>query len=309
MSHNASSRTCGAATWSQLTCRPETAARDVEFGRGQPPGQATDQSCASNNWNGRRRRVASDYERQATIRPASNTCSYDRHPLIVKASHARSTRFASPGIDLTAPRVVTLGQIPAVVARSATALRARPQTDVRSAWSSAVQNPANQTLTVRLPRQRLQNLRPEPGRAQRRVVHRDGSAAMSDNAAVTRALNAARARTCFDPSVRSPDRLGSRAPLQAHFWIGKDSASHRQGEAPEMKAPSTGREKRRGGTRADVRHLPKCMKCNHEIGPGEAYEAQEDAHGQLKVWHAVRLYFDECAIAIPKTLQKMGFCR
>ena len=201
----------------------------------------------------------------------------------------------------------TLGQIPAVVARSATALRARPQTDVRSAWSSAVQNPANQTLTVRLPRQRLQNLRPEPGRAQRRVVHRDGSAAMSDNAAVTRALNAARARTCFDPSVRSPDRLGSRAPLQAHFWIGKDSASHRQGEAPEMKAPSTGREKRRGGTRADVRHLPKCMKCNHEIGPGEAYEA--DAHGQLKVWHAVRLYFDECAVAIPKTLQKMGFCR
>ena len=85
-----------------------------------------------------------------------------------------------------------------------------------------------QTLTVRLLRQRLQHLRPEPGRAQRRVVHRDGSAAMSDNAAVTRALNAARARTCFDPSVRSPDRLGSRAPLQAHFWIGKDSGSREQ---------------------------------------------------------------------------------
>ena len=49
---------------------------------------------------------------------------------------------------------------------------------------------------------------------------------MSDNAAVTRALNAARARTCFDPSVRSPDRLGSRAPLQAHFWIGKDYHDH-----------------------------------------------------------------------------------
>ena len=78
-------------------------------------------------------------------------------------------------------------------------------------------------ILLRLLRQRLQHLRPEPGRAQRRVVHRDGSAAMSDNAAVTRALNAARARTCFDPSVRSPDRLGSRAPLQAHFWIGKDS--------------------------------------------------------------------------------------
>ena len=228
----------------------------------------------------------------------------------MQAQARAPTTIRPAAVDpLTAPRVVTLGQIPAVVARSATALRARPQTDVRSAWSSAVQNPANQTLTVRLPRQRLQNLRPEPGRAQRRVVHRDGSAAMSDNAAVTRALNAARARTCFDPSVRSPDRLGSRAPLQAHFWIGKDSASHRQGEAPEMKAPSTGRAKRRGGTRADVRHLPKCMKCNHEIGPGEAYEAQEDAHGQLKVWHAVRLYFDECAVAIPKTLQKMGFCR
>ena len=159
----------------------------------------------------------------------------------MQAQARAPTTIRPAAVDpLTAPRVVTLGQIPAVVARSATALRARPQTDVRSAWSSAVQNPANQTLTVRLPRQRLQNLRPEPGRAQRRVVHRDGSAAMSDNAAVTRALNAARARTCFDPSVRSPDRLGSRAPLQAHFWIGKDSASHRQGEAPEMKAPSTG---------------------------------------------------------------------
>ena len=116
MSHNASSRTCGAATWSQLTCRPETAAREVEFGRGQPPGQATDQSCASNNWNGRRRRVAADYERQATIRPASNTCSYDRHPLIVKASHARSTRFASPGIHLTAVPRVGSGRCRSVVA-------------------------------------------------------------------------------------------------------------------------------------------------------------------------------------------------
>ena len=38
---------------------------------------------------------------------------------------------------LTAPRVVTLGQIPVVVVRSATALRARPQTDVHFAWSSA----------------------------------------------------------------------------------------------------------------------------------------------------------------------------
>ena len=116
VSHNASSRTCGAATWSQLTCRPETAAREVEFGRGQPPGQATDQSCASNNWNGRRRRVAADYERQATIRPASNTCSCDRHPLIVKASHARSTRFASPGIHLTAVPRVGSGRCRSVVA-------------------------------------------------------------------------------------------------------------------------------------------------------------------------------------------------
>ena len=154
----------------------------------------------------------------------------------MQAQARAPTTIRPAAVDpLTAPRVVTLGQIPAVVARSATALRARPQTDVRSAWSSAVQNPANQTLTVRLPRQRLQNLRPEPGRAQRRVVHRDGSAAMSDNAAVTRALNAARVRTCFDPSVRSPDRLGSRAPLSGSFldWKGLRQPQARRGARNE----------------------------------------------------------------------------
>ena len=48
------------------------------------------------------------------------------------------TTVRPAAIDLlTAPRVVTLGQIPVVVVRSATALRARPQTDVHFAWSSA----------------------------------------------------------------------------------------------------------------------------------------------------------------------------
>ena len=55
------------------------------------------------------------------------------------ASQAPAPTTVRPAaIDLlTAPRVVTLGQIPVVVVRSATALRARPQTDVHFAWSSA----------------------------------------------------------------------------------------------------------------------------------------------------------------------------
>ena len=48
---------------------------------------------------------------------------------------------------------------------------------------------------------------------------------MRDNAPVARAINTARARTCFDPSIRLPDTLGSPDPLQAHFWIGKDSGA------------------------------------------------------------------------------------
>ena len=75
-----------------------------------------------------------------------------------------------------------------------------------------------------------------------------------------------------------------------------------------MKTHPTERRKRRGGTRAEVRNLPKCVKCNHPIGPGLGYETEVDEHGRRKAWHAVRLYFDECAAAIPKTLQEMGFC-
>ena len=51
----------------------------------------------------------------------------------MQAQARAPTTIRPAAVDpLTAPRVVTLGQIPAVVARSATALRARPQTDVRS---------------------------------------------------------------------------------------------------------------------------------------------------------------------------------
>ena len=57
----------------------------------------------------------------------------------LQALQARAPTTIRPAaVDpLTAPRVVTLGQIPAVVVRSATALRARPQTDVHFTWSSA----------------------------------------------------------------------------------------------------------------------------------------------------------------------------
>ena len=46
-----------------------------------------------------------------------------------RCRHGRRPTIRPAAIDpLTGPRVVTLGQIPVVVARSATALRARPQT-------------------------------------------------------------------------------------------------------------------------------------------------------------------------------------
>ena len=50
----------------------------------------------------------------------------------LQALQARAPTTIRPAaVDpLTAPRVATFGQIPAVVVRSATALRARPQTDV-----------------------------------------------------------------------------------------------------------------------------------------------------------------------------------
>ena len=56
--------------------------------------------------------------------------------------------------------------------------------------------------------------------------------AMRDNAPVARAINTARARTCFDPSIRLPDTLGSPDPLQAHFWIGKSDRGCRRGSGP-----------------------------------------------------------------------------
>ena len=74
---------------------------------------------------------------------------YDAHPLWrtpkfwtvidIEALQAPAPTTIRPAAvdSLTAPRVVTLGQIPAVVVRSATALRARPQTAVHFAWSSS----------------------------------------------------------------------------------------------------------------------------------------------------------------------------
>ena len=71
----------------------------------------------------------------------------------------------------------------------------------------------------------------------------------------------------------------------------------------------TGRpERRRGGTRSDVKALPKCVNCNQDIGPAEEYELEDDGTGPLRVWHSTRLYFDECADVVPGTLRQMGFC-
>ena len=75
-----------------------------------------------------------------------------------------------------------------------------------------------------------------------------------------------------------------------------------------MTARTGNPERRRGGTRAEVDVLPKCINCNQDIGPAEEYEVEEDETGQLRVWHATRLYFDECADVVPMTLRQMGFC-
>ena len=45
-------------------------------------------------------------------------------------------------------------------------------------------------------------------------------------------------------------------------------------------------ENRHGGTWAEIAHLPNCMNCRNDIGPGEAYETREDENGQSRVWHA-----------------------
>ena len=63
-----------------------------------------------------------------------------------------------------------------------------------------------------------------------------------------------------------------------------------------------------GSTRAEVSELAPCMNCGYHIGPAEAYRIGIDEQGQSRVWHIVRLYFDESARAVRDTLQGMGFC-
>ena len=63
-----------------------------------------------------------------------------------------------------------------------------------------------------------------------------------------------------------------------------------------------------GGTRAEVSELAPCMNCGNQIGPAEAYRIGIDEQGQSRVWHIVRLYFDESARVVRDTLQEMGFC-
>ena len=63
-----------------------------------------------------------------------------------------------------------------------------------------------------------------------------------------------------------------------------------------------------GGTRAEVSKLAPCMNCDNRIGPAEAYRIGIDERGQSRIWHIVRLYFDESARVVRDTLQEMGFC-
>ena len=64
----------------------------------------------------------------------------------------------------------------------------------------------------------------------------------------------------------------------------------------------------RGGTRAELSKLAPRMNCGNYIGPAEAYRMGKYEQGQSRVWHIVRLYFDESARVVRDTLQGMGFC-
>lgn len=63
-----------------------------------------------------------------------------------------------------------------------------------------------------------------------------------------------------------------------------------------------------GQTRAQLKGLPPCDHCRNPIGPGEAYDHEEEESGNVKVRHLVPLYFDECALATRELLMKLGFC-
>ena len=62
----------------------------------------------------------------------------------------------------------------------------------------------------------------------------------------------------------------------------------------------------RGQPRRRVSGL-RCAVCGGPIGPGEGYEEERRADGQLRQRHAVPLYFDECTVDARKALRKM-FC-
>ena len=85
------------------------------------------------------------------LRPANANCLKESsRRTIVPVAHlqARAPTTIRPAVldPISALRVATLPPSPSRCARSATALRARPQTAVRFAWSSAVRNPTRTTL-------------------------------------------------------------------------------------------------------------------------------------------------------------------
>ena len=80
----------------------------------------------------------------------------------------------------------------------------------------------------------------------------------------------ARARTCFDPSVRSPDRLGSRAPLQAHFWIGRTIPHRAAGPAPGPHRASGRLRRRARRPREQVRRATRPKLPGARVSPASA---------------------------------------
>ena len=176
--------------WSNVAANPDVTSGERTYRQG------SDRPCAGLRWP----RTANPASRQSLHLPSA---LHDAHPLWrtpkirtvidievvsqhanaadvttaqrgvpLQALQARAPTTIRPADDdpLTAPRVVTLGQIPAVVVRSATALRARPQTDVHFTWSSAARiRPARRGAHGLVMRRRTARFPPAPPRCRARA--------------------------------------------------------------------------------------------------------------------------------------------
>ena len=175
--------------WSNVAANPNVTSGERTYRQG------SDRPCAGLRWP----RTANPASRQSLHLPSA---LHDAHPLwrtpkirtvidievVSQHANAADVTTAQRGVPLqalqarapttirpaavdplTAPRVVTLGQIPAVVVRSATALRARPQTDVHFTWSSAARiRPARRGAHGLVMRRRTARFPPAPPRCRAR---------------------------------------------------------------------------------------------------------------------------------------------